>query len=100
MKIISRINTKIPCKIVVKSFSNVYTEANKNYITMTAASFGLNSLYLVIAEDITVPNGRIFSGFYNDGTTWKLEMLTVLLLTELLVLQHLLLARDFRKSLH
>ena len=74
MKIISRINTKIPYKIVVKSFSNVYTEANKNYITMTAASFGLNSLYLVIAEDITVPNGRIFSGFYNDGTTSYMEI--------------------------
>lgn len=41
---------------------------------MTAASFGLNSLYLVIAEDITVPNGRIFSGFYNDGTTSYMEI--------------------------
>lgn len=35
---------------------------------MIAANFGLTKLHLVIAEDITVPGGKIFSGFYNNGT--------------------------------
>ncbi len=35
---------------------------------MIAANFGLTKLHLVITEDITVPGGKIFSGFYNNGT--------------------------------
>lgn len=35
---------------------------------MIAANFGLTKLHLVIAEDITVPGDKIFSGFYNNGT--------------------------------
>ena len=35
---------------------------------MNAANFGLSKLHLVIAEDIIVPGGKIFSGFYNNGT--------------------------------
>lgn len=35
---------------------------------MIAANFGLTKLHLVIAENITVPGGKIFSGFYNNGT--------------------------------
>ena len=60
-------NTKIPYKVVVKGFDNVYIEGN-HYILMNAANFGLTKLRLVIAEDITVPGGKIFSGFYNNGT--------------------------------
>lgn len=64
---INTLNTKIPYKIVVKYFNNVYIEDN-HYIFMNAANFGLSKLHLVIAEDITVPGGKIFSGFYNNGT--------------------------------
>lgn len=64
---VSALNTKIPYKVVVKGFNNVYIDGN-HYISMNAANFGLTKLHLVIAEDITVPGGKIFSGFYNNGT--------------------------------
>lgn len=66
---ISKLNTDIPYKIVVKDFRNVYTEANKGYITMNPSDFGLTHLSLVIAQHNTVPNGKILTGFYSNGTT-------------------------------
>lgn len=63
------LNTDIPYKIVVKDFRNVYTETNKGYITMNPSDFGLTHLSLVIAQHNTVPNGKILTGFYSNGTT-------------------------------
>ena len=66
---VSKLNTDIPYKIVVKDFRNVYTETNKGYITMNPSDFGLTHLSLVIAQHNTVPNGKILTGFYSNGTT-------------------------------
>ena len=66
---VDKLNTDIPYKIVVKYFRNVYTETNKGYITMNPSDFGLTHLSLVIAQHNTVPNGKILTGFYSNGTT-------------------------------
>ena len=62
---INALNTKIPCKIVIKYFDKVYI--NNGYLETQPSDFGLNSLSYILIGHKTVPQSCIITGYYCYG---------------------------------